>query len=241
MGKFKSSKHLVFYVKIQELLKKAFEGLYPDDIDGAPELKLKYSGRFSDYNGNVSMLGRRGMYSSLTFSLSRKFSDVDEDIQIGILQHLLNRVYRTNVKSTEQDFYHSFIKHLTDYADRQESDTSLIELFHELNEEYFNGIMNQPNLVFGRDSKTTMGHYNYAKDLVTLSTILKDDRELLKFVMYHELLHKKHKFKTSSAGRSQYHTSAFRSDERKYSVKDIEKQLEKFVAKKRMKGLFKWF
>lgn len=225
----------------QELLKKAYIGLYPDELDIMPELKLRYSGRFSDYNGNVSMLGRRGSYDSLTFSLSRKFSELEPEIQIGIIQQLLNKVYRTNISTTEQNFYNNFIKHLTRYADRKESDPSLVEIFHELNEEYFNGIMDQPNLVFGRDSKTTLGHYNYAKDLVSISTILKADRELLKFVIYHELLHKKHKFKTSSSGRSQYHTKEFRADEKKYFVKDIEKQLERFVAKKKIKGLFKWF
>lgn len=230
----------------QEIPLTAFKKLYPQDSEESiPRLSLRYSGKFSDYNGNVSMVGirgRRGEYSELKFSLSKKFFDVDEDIQIGMIQHLLNKVYKTNVCSLEQDLYENFIKHLTRYADRRESDSSLVKLFNELNEEYFFGTMDQPNLVFGQDSVRTLGHYNYAKDLVTISKILRDDVELMRFVLYHELLHKKHGFKKSKTGRSQYHTTAFRKDERAYADYDsMEKRLTNFVSKKRIKNYFKWF
>jgi hypothetical protein len=79
---------------------------------------------------------------------------------------------------------------------------------------------------------------------VTISSILKNNRLLLKFVLYHELLHKKHSFKTTKTGRSQYHTKAFRIDEKKFSEKeniDVEKELESFVKKKKLGGLFNWF
>ncbi len=225
---------------MSELALRAYKELYPDKRH-VPKLKLRYSAKFSDFNGNVSMTKQFGVYTELLFSLSRKFQDTSEDIQMGIIQHLINRVHKTKIKTMEQDLYNNFIKHLTRYAERKESDPLLIELFNELNEEYFFGLMDQPNLVFGQASTTTLGHYNFSKDLVTASTVLKADRELLKFVVYHELLHKKHKFKTSESGRSQYHTTAFRKDEKAYAVKDIESQLSKFLAKKKLKNYFKWF
>ncbi len=255
------------------LPQKAFEQLFesfddrlievsPKDFDGKvfPRLLLRYSGKFSDFNANVKMLGGRygrgrrpkplppDYFSELHFSLSRKFYDVDESIQIGVLQHLLNRVYGSKISSMEQDFYNSFLKQLSKYASAsrsvEESDPLLVELFNELNEEFFDGLMDRPLIVFGRDSTTTLGHYQYAKDKVTISTILRSHRLLLKFVLYHELLHKKHSFTTSSSGRSQYHTRAFRHDEKEFSRRldrDIDKELSAFVKKKKIGGLFKWF
>ena len=107
----------------------------------------------------------------------------------------------------------------------------LLEVFNKLNEEYFNGLLDRPNLVFGQNSTTVLGNYNYSTDTVTISTILRDETDLLDFVVYHELLHKKHGFKHSGT-RGQYHTPAFKRDEKLFRVKDIEKKLEKFVAKK---------
>lgn len=252
-----------------ELVKKAFIKLYSiseNELEQnitLPKLTLNYSGRFSDYNGNVKMISSRNKnrimksgrghlpleaYSELNFSLSKLFIDVDESIQIGMVQHLLNKVYKTNYKTLEQDFYNNFVKQLSKQLSRMtnrgESDPLLIELFNELNEEYFNGLMEQPILVFGRDSKTTLGYYQYSKDKVTVSTILRNNRLLLKFVLYHELLHKKHSFETSASGRSRYHTKEFRKDENEFSIRegvDVEKELSIFVKKKRVQGLFKWF
>lgn len=218
----------------------AFQKLYPEK-NHIPQLNIRYSAKFSDFNANVSMTKKLGVYTELLFSLSKKYQDTQEDIQIGVLQHLLNKVYGTNISTIEQDLYHNFIKHLTRYAQRQKSNPVLVELFNELNEEYFHGLLDQPNLVFGQASTTTLGHYNYSKDLVTISTVLQANRDLMKYVLYHELLHKKHKFKRSQSGRSQYHTPAFRRDEQLYKTKDVEKKLSAFLAKKKLKRYFKLF
>lgn len=220
------------------LVTESFSALYP--TKQAPELNLKFSGHFKEFNGNVTIRKEGRTITALEFSLSKKFVDCEPEMLIGIIQHLLNKVYKTKKESIEQELYHNFIKHLTRYAKRVESDPFLVELYKELNEEYFSGLLEQPNLVFGTNSTTTLGHYNYAKDLVTISTILKTDRELTKYVVYHELLHKKHKFKTKGA-RSLYHTKEFRADEKLFHDKHIEKKLERFVSKKKIKKLlFKW-
>lgn len=223
----------------EELLHRAFRGLYPSRH--IPELGIRFSGKFSDYNGNVLIQRNGRNIERLEFGLSRLFSDSDETIVIGIIQHLLNKTYRTNVQTTEQDFYHKFIKHLNKYANRSDSDPLLKTLYEELNEEYFNGLLDKPNMQFVGENTTTMGNYNYSKDLVTISSILKEDRDLLKYVLYHELLHKKHSFSTSKTGRSQYHTPAFRADEKKFTIKDIEQRLQKFVRKKKVRKTFRFF
>jgi hypothetical protein len=225
---------------MDSLLTTSFRELYP--ARQMPELSLKYSGKFKDYNATVHMTKRARLFLTLDFRLSKKFADCDESIQQGVIQHLLNRVYGTAVKTLEQDLYHSFIEKVTRYAPRIESNTYLQEQFEILNNQYFHGIMERPNLVFGKKEATTvLGHYNYTSDLVTISPVLKEREDLLLFVLYHELLHKKHGAKKSATGRSQYHTTAFRKDEKLFHIPDVEKELERFVRKKKLKKAFSWF
>lgn len=213
----------------------AFRSLYPSR--NMPELSVKYSGRFKDYNANVQIKKFGWTITKLQFSLSKKFLDTEDELKIGIIQHLLNKVYKTNVNTLEQDLYNNFLKHLSNYSERKESDSYLVEVFYELNEEYFHGLLDQPNLVFGQESLTTLGHYNYQSDTVTISTALQEDPHLLKFVLYHELLHKKHGFKKSGS-KTMYHTKEFKADERKFVDKDVEKKLERFVRKKKLSSWF---
>lgn len=220
------------------VLEKAFSSLFPDKK--IPNLTVRYSGKFKSFNGNVSIHKEFRTITKLNFSLSKDFKDCEEDIIIGIIQHLINKVYNKNIKTLEQDLYHSFIKNMSLYAKRIESDPLLLKVFDRLNNEYFDGLLDRPNLIFGKDSTTILGHYNYSTDTVSISTILKKEDDLLDFVVYHELLHKKHGFKQNGT-RGRYHTKEFRADEKAFKVKDIEKKLERFVAKKKIKKLlFKW-
>lgn len=219
------------------LAHKAFSLLYPNKA--FPNIELRYSGKFNSYNGNVSLQRQGRHIQKISFSLSKEFEECQEDIQMGIIHHLLNKVYKTQIPSLQQELYEKFLIHVSSYAPRQKSEPVLINLYKELNEEYFDGLLLQPNLVFGSASTSTLGHYNYTTDTVTVSTILQSKRELLKFVLYHELLHKKHKFSSSKSGRMQYHTQAFRKDEKKYKIKDIEKRLERFIARKKFRNLLK--
>ncbi len=221
-----------------DVAKHAFYNLYPKKT--LPELSIKFSGHFKDFNANVSIKKQGRAILGLEFGLSKNFSEVENEIQMGIIQHLLNKVYKTKVSTLEQDLYHSFIKNLTRYAKQKESDPFLVELYEELNLEYFNSLLEQPNIVFGSASSTTLGHYTYATDTVVISTVLKADRELLKYVLYHELLHKKHSFKVSKSGRNNYHTPAFKRDEAIFHDKNIEKKLTIFLTKKKLKKYLFW-
>ena len=233
--------------KDNDVLDKAFVGLFGAD-EKKPSLSLRYSSKFSPYNANVKMTGPKSSPSSLSFSLSREFESCEDTIRIGILQHLLNKIYKTNIPTIEQDIYEKFLKNVTRYASRGKSDAVLVELFEELNDEYFNGYLEQPYLVFGTFSTTTLGHYAYTQDKVTISTALKSRPDLVKYVLYHELLHKKHSFSTVN-GRTHYHTPAFRREEALYKDANIEKKLESYLRtvrplrkkKSKKRSLTSWF
>jgi hypothetical protein len=52
--------------------------------------------------------------------------------------------------------------------------------------------------------------------------------------MYHEMLHKKHKFYSTKKGQRVHHSSAFRKDEQKFPDSSrLEIELRKFVSKKK--------
>ena len=99
-------------------------------------------------------------------------------------------------------------------------------------------MIEKPNLVLGNGT-SKLGSYEYGVDTINISRILLNGkRELLDYVMYHEMLHKKHKFYTKS-GRSYHHTSAFKKAEKKFeNAEEIEEKLARLCRKKKIKRSF---
>jgi hypothetical protein len=98
-------------------------------------------------------------------------------------------------------------------------------------------MLDKPNLCWGSESFTKLGCYEYGSNTVTVSRIFEQDEELLDYIMYHELLHKKHKFSTRN-NRSYHHTTHFRRKEKEFDNPRIEEKLKKFLAKKRVRKAF---
>jgi predicted metal-dependent hydrolase len=173
----------------------------------------------------------------MTFKLSREWKKVSEEIKIGLIQLLLLKVYKEKKKTINIDLYEKFIKAIGDYSEVTETNPVLEQSFNRVNEKYFNGFIDKPNLRWGSASFSKLGSYEYGANTVIISSIFKDDEELLDYIMYHELLHKKHKFHTKD-GRSYHHTKHFRSKEKEFDNPRIEEKLKKFLAKKRIRHVF---
>ena len=77
--------------------------------------------------------------------------------------------------------------------------------------------MPRPRIAWNRTlTGRTFGHYRPHLDAVMVSISLDHERvpaQVVDFVMYHELLHKKHQSQVAG-GRRIFHTPAFRSEER---------------------------
>ena len=95
----------------------------------------------------------------------------------------------------------------------------LIESFDRVNRKYFNGSLTRPRLAWsGRLSRRVFGHYDLIHDTVSVGSALDDPgvpQYVVDFIMYHELLHKKHGAAWSN-DRMNVHTSEFKRDERKF-------------------------
>ncbi|QQS45539.1 MAG: hypothetical protein IPM66_16565 [Acidobacteriota bacterium] len=98
---------------------------------------------------------------------------------------------------------------------------NLDESFDRVNIAYFNGLMPKPRLVWNRTpTLRKFGHYQPNRDTVMISVSLDDagvPAFVVDFVLYHELLHKKHGAMIVN-GRRLVHSPAFRADERLFAA-----------------------
>jgi hypothetical protein len=212
------------------ILTDAFEDLFPEKNLEDYNLNVKYNDRFKPYNANVKY--RR---NSFEFNLSRKWKRVSREIQIGLLQSLLLKVFKKKKSTFNIDLYNNFMKHIHIAAPKTKIDPFLEESFYRVNEKYFSGLIEKTNLVW-HDSIRRLGSYEYGSDTISISKVLEPDLNVLDYVMHHEMLHKKLKFKDKN-GSCRHHTKEFRELERKFDDwKEMENRL-KTIGKRRFKGV----
>ena len=221
------------------MLQEAFEGLWPERTPNY-DFSIKYSGRLKGYNANVRLYG-----SKITFNLSRNWRAVSRDIKLGLIQELMAKILgERKARTTNIDLYHIFLKRVHIAVPKTKKDEMLAECFSKVNDYFFAGTMEMPNLVWNNSARK-LGSYDYGSDTITISNMLRNaESEMIDYVMYHEMLHKKHKF-TSKGGKTYHHTKDFRSSERAFPNSEIiEKKLRtlrpsaSMIVKKRRKKLF---
>ena len=107
---------------------------------------------------------------------------------------------------------------------------NLAEMFEVLNREYFQGLLEAPSLGWSRrPSRTTLGHFDPSHHAIILSKLL--DRPeapelLVRFVLYHEMLHLR--FPVEHKGpRRCVHSSEFREAERQFAGWNEARQMMK--------------
>ncbi|MBR9699479.1 M48 family metallopeptidase [Candidatus Woesearchaeota archaeon] len=210
------------------IVEKAYLELYPKGKLGDYSFSIAYSGKFSDYNANVSRKGK-----VIRFNLSRKWEEINDDVKMGLIQFLMNKLFGTKKHTQHMELYDIFLKKVHIAVPKTKTDPILAESFDRVNDAYLYGLIEKPNLEWGTDSFHKLGSYEYGSDTITISTILVGDKESLDYVMYHEMLHKKHKFKTKN-GRSYHHTKEFLAEERKFKdFDDVDKKINRLVRRKK--------
>jgi hypothetical protein len=96
---------------------------------------------------------------------------------------------------------------------------NLDEIFEELSQRHFNGLLGRPQLSWSqRHSRTVLGHYDPSHNAIILSRIL-DSRSVprlaVEYVMYHEMLHLRFPVEHHGSRRS-VHTGELRAAERDF-------------------------
>ncbi|PIN77797.1 hypothetical protein COV16_06460 [Candidatus Woesearchaeota archaeon CG10_big_fil_rev_8_21_14_0_10_34_8] len=216
----------------EHLIEKAFKELYPDKEFNYRTV-LKYSGKFSGFNGNI-----RFGFGRLDVRMSKQMKYLSEEIRIGLIQTLLVKIFKPKtmrkVMTTNMDLYEKFLKNVHISISKKVESPLLLEKFNKINEQFFSGLLDQPSLKWGTYSKGRLGSYEYGSDTIVISKHLENaPEEYLEYVLYHEMLHKKHKF-THKNGRSLYHSTVFKADEAKFSRADeMEKEIPRWMRWRR--------
>jgi len=209
------------------MIKEAFLDLYPEE-EFLYEGKVTYTKRLKEYNANI-----RKSHGLIEVRMSHLWKDIGKEVRMGLVQLLLMKLFKGKKETLYTDLYHGFIKNLATFTPKTKSDPLLEKSFTRVNTDYFDGLMELPNLQWGTHSVRQIGLYNYHNDTITMSKILEDHSEILDYVMYHELLHKKEKF-THKNGRSLHHSKKFRDLEKRFKNAEVlEKELEQVIRKKR--------
>lgn len=211
-----------------DLLQEAHQRLFPDE-SFSYTTGLEYNRRLAPYNANIRLQTKH-----LQAHLNLQWKDIDAEIKIGLLQHLLLKILKRKGMSQNINLYHQFIKNLSTFTPATASDPLLEGSFQRVNQQFFAGLMDLPSLRWGTASRRKLAHYNFHDNSVTISTIFQTARsELLDAVMYHELLHKQHQFSHRN-GRGLYHSPAFKEDEKRFPNHAlIEKEIQQVARKKR--------
>lgn len=202
-----------------ELAERAYEGLFEKKNEDYI-FKITYSSKFKAFNANAKLKEK-----NLTFSLSRDWKTIDEDIVIGLIQELMIRLLTRKKQKPKSsmniDLYNHFIKGLHISVPKTKSHPILDESFERVNLRYFYGMVEKPNLEFKGFSERTLGSYNYQTDTISLSGVFENaEQDIIDYIMYHEMLHKKLKYHNKN-GRGFHHTSEFKKKEKEFENSDI--------------------
>ncbi len=213
------------------LIEESFQRLFPEK-EFPYQAEMEYNRRLADFNANIRLEPRK-----IKVNLNLQWKDIDREIKIGLIQHLLLRIFKKRAHTTNIELYNNFIKNIPILTPKTKSDPLLAVSFDRVNHHLLSNSVEKTNLTWGTDSFRKLASYNFHTDTITVSTLFTEARtEVLDYLMYHEMLHKFHKFKHNQ-GRSSFHTSAFREDEQRYPEhQSIEKEIENIIRRKKYAG-----
>lgn len=214
-----------------DIIEESYQRLFPEK-EFLYFTELEYNRRLADFNANIRLEPRK-----IKVNLNLQWKDIDREIKIGLIQHLLLRIFKQRATTPNIELYNNFIKNIPILTPKTQSDPLLESSFDRVNQSFLSYSVEKPNLTWGTASFRKLASYNFHTDTITVSTIFADaSPEILDYLMYHEMLHKHHKFK-HNYGRSSFHSPAFKEDEQRYPNHElIEKEIENIIRKKKYAG-----
>lgn len=217
----------------EEFLNKAFEEIFSEKPE---KYNLVFRTEYSSLKEfNAYAILKQGINKKIVvFKLSKRWKNINLMIKKGMIQSLMARLLANKLKlkpkiTTSIEIYNNFLKSMHLSVKKTKTDEKLDKSFERVNNKYFNGFIEKPNLRFGRESYKVLANYNLQNDTITLSSIFREaNDEILDFLMYHELLHKAIKFK--GAFKKFYHTKGFNKREKEFeNYEEINKRINSYV------------
>jgi hypothetical protein len=230
----------LFFESVEQIYARVFKGLRPRTP--LPQISVRYK-KYANANSRIRLEDglllveisdlletapapiQEALASVLVAKLFGKTPDQD---RLAQYRHYLNRAdVRHSLHSAKRE------RGRKTYADPQGSIYDLTQMFADLNQQYFQGLLTPPALGWSlRPSRTVLGHYDPSHHVIVLSRSLDSAaaaEKAVRFVMFHEMLHLR--YPTENRGvRRCVHTPEFKRAERDFAdYTEAKEALKKFV------------
>lgn len=237
----------LFFETVEQIYERVFRAVKPRTP--APRITVRFR-KYANANSRIRLAD-----GHLQADISDLLEDAPAPIQEALAFILISKLYRKPLAPAIAARYRRYlnrgdIRRTLDSAKKERGRKSyrdargqvydLCAFFEELNFEYFHGLMARPELGWSlRPSQTTLGHYDPSHHVIVLSVLLDSPEApelLVKYVMFHEMLHLK--FPTEHRGaRRCVHTRAFKTAEREFrDYKAAIREMKRFVEFSRAKS-----
>ena len=219
----------------KEIFREAFRALRPRTA--IPEFEVVFR-PYADVTNVIRVRNGKALVS-----LSDLLQGAPRAVLEAIAFILICKLYRKPIPKRYQDCYRRFLNRRTVrnqvqtirrvrgrkwVGTAQGEHFNLDEIFEQLNQKYFGGLLGRPQLSWSRaNSRTILGHFDTAHNAIIISKIF--DRPgtpsmLVEYILYHEMLHLKYPV-IHSRDRNCFHSSVFREEEKRFPQFDQAKQL----------------
>ena len=191
-----------------------------------PELTVEF---FAFVNINNTIRLRQG---KLLVRLSDLLEGAPDPVLRAIAHILLAKIYRRPIERVYATRYRRYISgqeiarkaHLVRQMrgrkrieGAQGRTYNLEDIFEELNQRFFYGLLARPRMTWSRDhARNRLGHYDPAHNAIVVSRVFDHPRVpgyAVEYIVYHEMLHLKHPVKLRG-GRRLVHSAEFQAEEK---------------------------
>jgi predicted metal-dependent hydrolase len=230
----------LFFETVEQIYERVFRALKPRTP--VPHVTVRFR-KYANANSRIRLEN-----GQLEVDISDLLEGAPAPIQEALASILISKLFRKPPDQAALARYRRYLNrtdvrrtlHLVKQARGRKSFRSaqgrfydLTEIFEELNFKYFNGLMARPELGWSvRPSRTTLGHYDPSHNVIVLTALLDSKRApelIVKFIMFHEMLHLK--FPTQHNGsRRCVHTREFKEAEREFEdYAEAKRELKRFL------------
>jgi hypothetical protein len=233
----------LFFETAEQIYARVFRQLKPRTLLSGVTVKFK---RYANADSRISFAD-----GILHVHISDTLQGAPAPVQEALARILICKLYRKQPEARALAVYRRYLNradvrrilHLVKqergrklFRDARGEVHDLHQIFDDLNVQFFNGLMAEPQLGWSsRPSRTTLGHYDPSHNAIILSSLLDDAEaplDVVRYVMYHEMLHLRHPTE-HRAGRRCVHTARFKADEKLFpDFKKAKELLKRFIESK---------
>jgi hypothetical protein len=220
----------LFFETVEQIYARVFRIVNPRTP--VPSIDVRFS-KYANANSRIRL-----HEGHLSVNISDLLEGAPAPIQEALAHILLSKLFRKAPPLSMTERYRRYLNRAdvrrTLHLVKQERGRKVLrdpkgetydleEIFEELNIQHFHGLMARPQLGWSPTcSRTTLGHYDPPHNAIVVSSLFdsrKASRVIVKFIMFHEMLHLKYPAEHKAARRC-VHTKDFKEAEREFEGYD---------------------